>query len=148
MPSTSGGRRPHWLYGEEVLDEWSAFHVRHFGACFRIVRSTLDEALTPFKDGSVNLLHIDGFHTYAVGHDFKLWAPKLSSKAVVLQHDVNVREREFGLWRLSEELHDRSSSVVFLHRHRLALPVVSIRPLAFTLRRHTASPPVMVCALG
>ena len=110
------------LFGEEVFEEWSAFHDRHFGAFSRVVRSTFDEALTKFEDGRVDLLHIDGFHTYeAVHHDFESWLPKLSSKAVVLLHDVNVRERDFGVWQLWEELKDRYPRFCFLHGHGLGV---------------------------
>jgi GT2 family glycosyltransferase len=110
------------FFGEEVFEDWSAFHDRHFGAFSRIVRSTFDEALTKFEDGSVDLLHIDGFHTYeSVRHDFESWLPKLSTKAVVLLHDVNVRERDFGVWQFWEELKDRYPCFGFLHGHGLGV---------------------------
>jgi GT2 family glycosyltransferase len=122
------------FFGEEVFEEWSVFHDRHFGAFSRIVRSTFDEALTKFADGSVDLLHIDGFHTYeAVRHDFESWLPKLSTKAVVLLHDINVRERDFGVWQLWAELRDRYPSFGFLHGHGLGIVGVG-RDLPSTLR--------------
>jgi hypothetical protein len=122
------------FYGEEVFEEWSAFHDRHFGAFSRVVRSTFDEALTKFEDGSVDLLHIDGFHTYeAVRHDFESWLPKLSPRAVVLLHDVNVRELDFGVWQLWEELKDRFPCFEFLHGHGLGVVGVG-RELPSALR--------------
>ena len=81
------------FYDEDVFKEWSSFHDHHFSAFSRLVRSTFEEALSKFPDGSVDLLHIDGLHTYeAVRQDFESWFPKLSNRAVVLMHDTNVRE--------------------------------------------------------
>jgi Methyltransferase domain len=121
-------------YGEEVFQELSRYHDAHYGAFSRLVRSTFDEALQHFPDASVDLLHLDGCHTYeAVAHDFAMWRPKLSARAVVLLHDTNVRERDFGVWRLWDELRPRHPHFEFLHAHGLGvLGVGSDLPAAVT----------------
>src|SRR5262245_37431776 len=72
-------------YGEEVYADLCRFHESRYSAFSELLRCTFDDALPYLADGSVDLLHIDGLHTYdAVRGDFEHWQPKLSSRAVVL----------------------------------------------------------------
>ncbi len=110
------------FYGEDVFADVTAYHDRRYLAFSRLVRSTFDQALDHFADGSIELLHIDGFHAYgAVKHDFDAWRPKLSDRAIVLMHDINVRERGFGVWRLWEELIVDHPHFAFQHHHGLGV---------------------------
>ncbi|HEV2863872.1 MAG TPA: glycosyltransferase [Pyrinomonadaceae bacterium] len=95
------------LYGAAVLEELRHHHDLRYGNFSSLIQSTFDEALQHFSDGSVDLLHIDGYHTReAVEQDFSSWLPKLSSEAVVLFHDINVHGCGFGVrqfWRIIKE---------------------------------------------
>jgi GT2 family glycosyltransferase/glycosyltransferase involved in cell wall biosynthesis len=93
------------LYTEEVFNKVSAHNEAHYAHFSNLLRMSFDEAVGKFSNGSINLLHIDGLHTYeAVKHDFETWLPKLAPGAIVLFHDTQVRDRGFGVWKLWEEL--------------------------------------------
>ncbi len=111
------------LYGNEIFDRVDQHNKTHYAQFSRLLRMEFDEALSYFSDGSIELLHIDGLHTYeAVKHDFEAWLPKLAPNAIVLLHDTNVRENEFGVWKLWEALQERyPNHMEFLHSHGLGI---------------------------
>ena len=140
------------FYGESVYEEFSRFHDQRFGGFSRLLRCRFEEALDRFPDarrggsaqddanepehspgddfaggtgGGIDLLHIDGRHLLCdITEDFRSWLPKLSRRAVVLLHDTNVRERDFGVWRFWETLRERYPSFEFLHAHGLGVLAV------------------------
>ena len=112
-------------YGEEIYDDVAALNAAHYGGFSTLVRRTFDEAVHEFDDGSIDLLHIDGYHTYdAVKHDFETWRPKLSDRAVVLLHDTNERKEDFGVYRFMAELAGQYPSFEFTHEHGLGVVCV------------------------
>lgn len=110
-------------YDDEVFRKVDAHNQSYYPEFSRLLRMLFDDALTYFADGSVELLHIDGLHTYeAVKHDFDTWLPKMAPGGVVLFHDSNVRERDFGVWRLWDELKERyPNNFEFLHSNGLTV---------------------------
>ncbi len=96
------------FYGEDIFTKVTNYNNQKFSRFSTLIRSSFAEARNYFLDSSVDLLHIDGLHTYeAVKEDFENWLPKLSPNAIVVFHDINVRERSFGVFKYWEELKQR-----------------------------------------
>ncbi len=108
------------FYGEDVFQAVAGKNRLEYDSFSRLIRSRFDEAHTGFENESIDLLHIDGLHTYeAVKHDFERWLPKMSRRGIVLLHDTNVYERNFGVSILFQELAQRYPTFEFLHSHGL-----------------------------
>ena len=70
-------------FGEEVVADLRQHHDPLYGGFSRLVRSTFAEAAPHFEDGSIDLLHIDGYHTFeAVKEDFEFCHPPASAAEV------------------------------------------------------------------
>jgi len=93
------------MYGKEVYEMVNMNNKSKYKSFSKLYRMTFDKALGRFENRSVDLLHIDGLHTYeAVRRDFETWLPKLAPGALVLFHDIKVMYGDFGVWKLWEEL--------------------------------------------
>ena len=112
-------------YGEEVFDEVSQYNDRYYRQFSYLLRRSFDEALSQFEDGSIDLLHIDGLHTYdAVAHDFRSWLPKVSQRGIILLHDISPRHEDFAVWRLWDEIKAEFPDTFEFH-HSWGLGVVA-----------------------
>ena len=110
------------FYGGEVYDRVQRINSENFSMFSSLLKMTFDDAVPKFEAKSIDLLHIDGLHSYtAVRHDFETWLPKLSDVGVVIFHDTDVRERDFGVWQLFEELSGKYPSMNFQHGYGLGL---------------------------
>ena len=91
----------------------------------KYIRNFFSEAVSQFEDGSIDLLHIDGLHTYAaVAEDYHTWLPKLSDQGIIMFHDTQERDRNFGVWKLWAEVKDKYPSFEFEHGHGLGVILV------------------------
>lgn len=112
-------------YSQEVYPEVKQFFSEAYGSFSHLLRKTFKEALGDFEDASIDLLNIDGYHTYeATKEDFNSWLPKMSENGIVLIHDTNEFIADFGAWKFWDEIKEKYPSFSFLHSHGLG--VVSV----------------------
>ena len=101
-------------YDETTFEQVSAHNRENYEGFSTLVRSSFDEALGSFLPESIDVFHLDGLHTEAaVRHDLEAWLPKIRPGGLLLVHDVDVRAKEFGVWRIWAELHERGRSWTF-----------------------------------
>jgi hypothetical protein len=104
------------FYDESVFTEVDAYNRQNYSSFSKLLRSSFDAARDSFADQTIDLLHIDGLHTYeAVRHDFDTWWPKVRPGGVVLFHDTAARHDDFGVWKLWEELSRQFPHFEFTH---------------------------------
>jgi GT2 family glycosyltransferase len=111
------------FYGEEILDEVKEIkEIFYKNLKINLIRKTFDEALADFQDKSIDLLHIDGLHTYeAVKHDFENWNSKVKDDGIILFHDIFVNQNDFGVYKLWEELKKKYKTIEFHHSFGLGV---------------------------
>lgn len=103
-------------YSQTVLEDLRSHHDPIYGSFSTLLPMAFDAALAHFADESIDLLHIDGKHTYeAVFHDFSSWRPKLSRRAVVLFHDISEFGDDFGVHRFWAQLSEQFPAFSFTH---------------------------------
>ena len=119
-------------YGPGYLDEFNGvWRARFPRLAVRQVRRPFDEARTEVKEGSVDLLHLDGCHSYeAARHDYETWAGSVREGGIILLHDIAVRDdgRGFGVYRLWDELKARFPTAEFAHSCGLGVVFTSDPP--------------------
>jgi Methyltransferase domain len=99
--------------GDDSLHALGDHIEAHYKSFSSLMRSDFEEARAHFEDGSIDLLHIDGFHSYkAVLAEYTAWRPLLSQSSVVLFHDTNT---SIGIARLWEDLAQAHKHFEFLH---------------------------------
>ena len=109
-------------YGEGVFHIVDKVVKTSYPNIGNLIKSTFDEAVDQFQDGTINLLHIDGYHTYeAVSHDYKTWLPKLADNGIVLFHDIEVKDRNFGVYKFWDEVKAKYPHFQFQHSYGLGV---------------------------
>jgi hypothetical protein len=119
----------HWLgedqAGSFTEDVFNSFVQNHqeYSEFSSFLRMDFSEGLTHIEDNTIELISIDGHHSYeSVFGDFKNALPKINkNRGVVLFHDVNEYQEGFGVSRFWTELKKEYEHFEFFHGHGLGV---------------------------
>jgi len=112
------------FYGSEIYHSVVDIVHRNYGQQqIRLCKKYFDEAVKDFPNHSIDILHIDGTHTYeAVKNDYENWKNKVKLEGVILFHDILVAD--FGVWKLWKEIkeeHPNYQYIDFKHNYGLGV---------------------------
>lgn len=101
------GERQAGFHSSEVFNSFLN-NLSRYSDFAGYIRSNFHQAAEQFEDGSIDLLHIDGFHSEeAVQNDFDTWLPKMSDIGVIIFHDTNEFRTGFGVWRFWQAIREK-----------------------------------------
>ena len=87
-------------YDNSIFEDVRHHARENYRGISYLLRMLFNDALPHFEDESIDLLHIDGLHTYeAVQEDFTNWYPKVTPGGIILFHDIEARQSDFGVWK-------------------------------------------------
>jgi hypothetical protein len=113
-------------YSKNIYEHLLKIKEKFFkGVNIKTHKMYFHEALEKFEDNSIDILHIDGLHTYeAVKEDFLSWLPKVNKKkGVILFHDICIKKKGFGVYKLWEELEEDYNTVYFKQFYGLGVVI-------------------------
>lgn len=103
-------------YDETVFKAVNGHNREHYHGFSYLMRMLFSDAIRHFADESVDLVHIDGLHTYeAVSEDFASWHRKVRPGGIMLFHDVQARVKDFGVWKFWDEISQGHETFTFHH---------------------------------
>jgi hypothetical protein len=111
-------------YDDSIYNDVMSHARDNYRGFAYLLKMFFNDALQHFDDDSIELLHIDGLHTYdAVKEDFTNWYPKVKPGGIILFHDVMARIMDFGAWKYFQELEGEYGEV-FKFNHGFGLGVL------------------------
>lgn len=101
-------------YSQDVYELFTSLMKKYFSKQnVHPLKMLFDEALEKFQSKSIDVLHIDGLHTYeAVKHDYETWKDKVKDNGTILFHDIRVQS--FGVKEVWEEVKIENPKAVFI----------------------------------
>lgn len=101
-------------YSDDVYARVQGYNRENYPGFSYLMRMRFEQAVAHFADESIDLLHIDGLHSYdAVSTDFATWWPRVRPGGIVLFHDIESRMSDYGVWRFWDEIKGEYPSFAF-----------------------------------
>lgn len=111
------------IYGENIFQRVQEIKR----ACYpkvniNFIRKTFDQASKKYPDNSIDILHIDGMHTYKmVKHDYATWINRVNKNGIIMLHDTAVKKWGFGVHKLFTEVKRKFKTIEFAHSYGLGV---------------------------
>lgn len=113
------------LFGINTYDDLRTYVEANYASFASLIQASSQDALTLFQDDGIDLLHMDGYRDRdTLEHDFEAWLPKLSSRGIVLIHDICARAPGYGVGEAWEKISSRFPSFSFLHGNGLGVAII------------------------
>ncbi|MFH1112350.1 MAG: class I SAM-dependent methyltransferase, partial [Pseudomonadota bacterium] len=110
------------FHDDTVFTDFASRLSRHFSDVGSYIKGNFNEVAHYFSNESIDILHIDGLHTYeAVSNDYFTWKDKLTKEGVILFHDICEYRDDFGVWSFWADLKTQYPHLEFTHSHGLGL---------------------------
>ncbi|MDU0343984.1 class I SAM-dependent methyltransferase [Bosea rubneri] len=110
------------FYNSAVYDTLRSYVNENYPSFGSLIKSKFSDAVQNFQDETIDLIHFDGHHSFeSVSEDWSEWRSKLSKNSVVLFHDTNVYDRDFGVYKLWNSLSSDYPSLAFPHGYGLGV---------------------------
>jgi hypothetical protein len=122
----------HWLgdnqagiFDDSVFENFKINH-KQYEDISSYIKSDFESGMKEIKNDSIEIIHIDGFHTYAaVENDFNLAYQKINKqKGIILLHDINEYQITFGVNKFWQEIEKKFKVFKFNHGHGLGVVFV------------------------
>ncbi|MDD5194869.1 MAG: class I SAM-dependent methyltransferase [Candidatus Omnitrophica bacterium] len=119
-------------FDEKIYKDISEYCMVNYPDTAVLIRKTFAEGSSLFNDKTVDLLHMDGTHTYeAVKNDYEMWISKISDKGVILIHDTNITYensgesfKDYGAKQFFDSVKSLYPHVEFMHSYGLGVLVI------------------------
>jgi hypothetical protein len=116
-----GGEHAGKYEGDRIYEELD-HHTRSVFGNVTLMRSYFIDARKAFRPGSIDILHVNGRHTYeSVKEDFSTWFHLMAPSSVMLFHNIAVHRDGFGVHRMWDEVKQHFPSMEFHHSHGLGV---------------------------